>query len=80
MLKDTKEEMTNFEGVVLTARSLITKLGRRELTNNILIFFGVALFALTCLYVLKRRFSFAFNVFSPLWNALTFVFSHPDDI
>lgn len=77
-LKDTKSEMGNFEGVVATARNLITKLGRREFTNNILIMFGLCLFALTCLYILKRRLAWGFNIFGSIWNTLTWIFGGPD--
>lgn len=65
--------MGNFEGVVQAARSLITKLGRREFTNNVLIIFGLCLFALTCLYILKRRFAFVFGYVQPLRSLLGWI-------
>ncbi|XP_022091773.1 vesicle transport protein SEC20-like isoform X2 [Acanthaster planci] len=54
-LSDTHEEFKGMGGVIQTSRSLLTKYNRRELTDRLLIFLGVALFLATVLYILKKR-------------------------
>ncbi|XP_065827889.1 vesicle transport protein SEC20-like [Oscarella lobularis] len=52
---DTHEEMKSYSGVLSITRSIINKYNRRELTDRLLIWFGVLLFFATVLYIVKKR-------------------------
>ncbi|EDV20784.1 uncharacterized protein TRIADDRAFT_31423 [Trichoplax adhaerens] len=54
-LTDTGEELKNQSGVITSSNKLLTKYGRRELTDTVVIFFGVLVFLATVLYILKKR-------------------------
>ncbi|XP_062333107.1 vesicle transport protein SEC20 isoform X2 [Osmerus eperlanus] len=52
---ETNEEFKAMTGTIQLSRKLITKYNRRELTDKLLIFLGLALFLATVLYILKKR-------------------------
>ncbi|XP_072177535.1 vesicle transport protein SEC20-like [Diadema setosum] len=54
-LQETHEEFKGMAGVIHTSRNLLTKYGRREMTDKLLIFLALALFLATVIYILKKR-------------------------
>ena len=54
-VQDTHEEYKGLAGFIQTSRKLLNKYNRRELTDKLLIFFGLVLFLSTVLYILKKR-------------------------
>ena len=54
-VKDTQEEYKGLSGVIQTSKNLLNKYNRREVTDRLLIFFGLVLFFSTVLYILKKR-------------------------
>ena len=54
-LQETREELKGMAGVIQTSRNLLTKYGRREMTDKLLIFLALALFLATVIYILKKR-------------------------
>jgi len=52
---DTQEELKGMGGHIHSAHKIITKYGRRELTDKLLIFLALVFFFLSVLYVVKRR-------------------------
>lgn len=54
-ITDTHEEFKNMGGHIQNAQRLLTKYGRRELTDKLLIFIALVFFFATVLYILKRR-------------------------
>eukprot|EP00164_Ancoracysta_twista_P005866 GFYU01008071.1.p1 GENE.GFYU01008071.1~~GFYU01008071.1.p1 ORF type:complete len:236 (+),score=48.32 GFYU01008071.1:118-825(+) len=57
-IKETKKEYKTFGAVLRTGRGTITKLFRRNKTDQILITIGVLLFVTVVIYILKRRLSY----------------------
>ena len=55
MITDTHEEFKSMGGHIHISKKLITKYGRRELTDKLLIFIALVFFFATVLYILKRR-------------------------
>lgn len=55
MVGDTQEELKGMGGHIHSAHKLITKYGRRELTDKLLIFLALVFFFLSVLYVVKKR-------------------------
>ena len=55
MIKQTGEEFKSLGGMISVARKLINKYNRRELTDTLLIFFGLVLFFATVLYIISKR-------------------------
>ena len=54
-IKGTDSEMKNVSAAVNTSRKLITKYGRRDITDRVLIALGLLLFIGTVLYILQKR-------------------------
>ena len=54
-IKDTHEEFKGMTGIISVARKLLNKYNRRELTDTLLIFFGLILFFATVLYIICKR-------------------------
>lgn len=54
-IKDTQEEYKGLSGIIQTSKNLLNKYNRREVTDRLLIFFGLILFFSTVLYILKKR-------------------------
>ncbi|XP_041477038.1 vesicle transport protein SEC20-like [Lytechinus variegatus] len=54
-IQETNEEFKGMAGVIQTSRNLLTKYGRREMTDKLLIFLALALFLATVIYILKKR-------------------------
>ena len=54
-VKDTQEEYKGLSGIIQTSKNLLNKYNRREVTDRLLIFFGLVLFFSTVLYILKKR-------------------------
>lgn len=54
-IKGTDSEMKNVSAVITTSHKLISKYGRRDLTDRILIALGLLLFVATVLYILQKR-------------------------
>lgn len=54
-IKDTQEEFRGLTGIIQTSKNLLNKYNRREVTDRLLIFFGLVLFFSTVLYILKKR-------------------------
>ena len=55
VLKDTNKEMKNMTSHIDISSRLITKFGRREVVDKLLIFFGLVLFFSVVIYILKKR-------------------------
>ncbi|XP_014670378.1 PREDICTED: vesicle transport protein SEC20-like [Priapulus caudatus] len=59
VVSETYEEFKNQSGDLHTSKNILTKYGRRELTDKLLICLAVILFIVTVLYILRKRvFSF----------------------
>ena len=54
-ITDTNEEFKNMSGHIQISRKLLTKFGRRELTDKLLIFLALVFFFGTVLYIMKKR-------------------------
>lgn len=54
-LTETQEELKGMAGVIQMSKKLISKYSRRELTDTLLIFFGLVLFFSTVVYVILKR-------------------------
>lgn len=54
-IKDTQDEYKGLSGIIQTSKNLLNKYNRREITDRLLIFFGLVLFFSTVLYILKKR-------------------------
>ncbi|XP_046573911.1 vesicle transport protein SEC20-like [Haliotis rubra] len=52
---DTQDEFRNMGGHIENSRRLLTKYGRRELTDRLLIFLALVFFFATVLYIMKKR-------------------------
>ncbi|XP_020897034.1 vesicle transport protein SEC20 [Exaiptasia diaphana] len=52
---DTQEEYKGLSGVIQTSKNLLNKYNRREVTDRLLVVFGLILFAVTVLYIVKKR-------------------------
>ena len=54
-ISETDKEMENMGAHIQSAHRLVTKFGRREVTDFLLIMCGVAFFFAVVLYILKKR-------------------------
>merc|ERR1712013_908066 len=54
-VEEVKEEHKMMGGVIGQSKKLITKYGRREFTDKVLIVFAVAFFFAVVLYILRKR-------------------------
>ena len=54
-LQETQEELKGMAGVIQMSKKLINKYSRRELTDTLLIFFGMVLFLSTVIYIILKR-------------------------
>ena len=54
-LQETQEELKGMAGVIQMSKKLINKYSRRELTDTLLIFFGLVLFFSTVIYIVLKR-------------------------
>lgn len=55
VLKDTSSEMEVMGSHIDISHRLVTKFGRRDVVDKILIFFGLVLFFSVVVYILKKR-------------------------
>lgn len=55
VIADTQEESRNMSNAILQSKKLLTKYGRREMTDRVLIFLAIMFFFACVLYVLKGR-------------------------
>lgn len=68
---ETQDEFKNMGSVIGQSRKLITKYGRRETTDRVLIFFAFCFFFACVFYVLRKRVLGPLDPFSLMWNAIT---------
>ncbi|ESN98746.1 hypothetical protein HELRODRAFT_162197 [Helobdella robusta] len=54
-IKETHEELKNASGHIRNAKKLLTKYGRREFTDKLLIIIALIFYFASCLYVIKKR-------------------------
>ncbi|KAL4231970.1 Vesicle transport protein S20 [Mactra antiquata] len=54
-LTDTHDEFKSMGGHIQNSKRLLTKYGRRELTDKLLIFIALVFFFATVIYIMKRR-------------------------
>lgn len=54
-ISDSHEETRSMSGAIFQSRKLLTKYGRREVTDRVLMLLAVAFFFACVLYVMKRR-------------------------
>jgi protein transport protein SEC20 len=67
---ETQEEFKNMGSVIGQSRKLITKFGRRETTDRVLIFFAFAFFFACVFYVLRKRVLGPLDPFALVWSTL----------
>ena len=53
---ETQEEFKSMSGHITNSRKLLTKFGRREFTDKLLIFTAVLFFLASAAYIFKKRF------------------------
>lgn len=54
-ITNTNDELRSMQGHIKNARSLLTKYGRKEMTDKLFIFLAVVFFLATVLYIIKKR-------------------------
>jgi len=54
-IKETNEEFKGLTGIISMSRKLLNKYNRRELTDTLLLFFGLILFFATVIYIISKR-------------------------
>ena len=54
-IKETHDEFKGLTGIISTSRKLLNKYNRREMTDTLLIFFGLVLFFATVIYIISKR-------------------------
>ena len=54
-ISDTQDEFRSMSGHIQNSHKLLTKYGRRELTDKLLIFLALIFFFSTVLYIIKKR-------------------------
>ena len=54
-ITDTQEEFKSMSGHIQNSHKLLTKYGRREFTDKLLIFLALVFFFSTVLYIIKKR-------------------------
>jgi len=55
MISETHEEFKGLTGIIANSRKLLNKYNRRELTDTLLIFFGLIFFCATVIFILWKR-------------------------
>ena len=55
VVTDTREEYKTMGNVISSTKKLVSRYGRRETTDLILIFLAVCLFFAACVYVIQKR-------------------------
>ena len=55
VVTETQEEFKSMGSLLVQSRNLLSKYGRREITDRVLIFLALAFFFACCLYVLLKR-------------------------
>ena len=70
-LSETNEEFKSMGSSISQARKLITKYGRREVTDRFLIFFAAAFFFGVVFYILRKRVLGPLDPFALLWASIT---------
>ncbi|EEC05398.1 conserved hypothetical protein [Ixodes scapularis] len=55
VITESQEESRHMSSTILQSKKLLTKYGRREMTDRVLILLAVVFFFACVLYVLKRR-------------------------
>lgn len=55
MVGETQEELKGMGGHIQSSHKLLTKYGRRECTDKLLIFLALVFFFASVLYVVKKR-------------------------
>lgn len=55
VISESQEESRQMGSAILQSKKLLTKYGRREMTDKVLIFLALLFFFACVLYVLKRR-------------------------
>ena len=71
---ETQDEFKNMGSVIGQSRKLITKYGRRETTDKVLIFFAFAFFFACVFYVLRKRLVLGpFDPFALTWNFFSMI-------
>ena len=55
VVTETQEEFKNMGSLLVQSRKLLSKYGRREITDRVLIFLALAFFFACCLYVVLKR-------------------------
>eukprot|EP00918_Siedleckia_nematoides_P001682 GHVU01003958.1.p1 GENE.GHVU01003958.1~~GHVU01003958.1.p1 ORF type:complete len:232 (-),score=28.57 GHVU01003958.1:262-957(-) len=58
-IEDTHEEFQSMTGHIQSSKKLLTKYGRRECTDKLLIFLALVFFFATVLYIVKKRIFYA---------------------
>lgn len=74
-IDETNEEFKGMGAVIGQSRKLITKYGRRENTDKILILFAVAFFFACVFYVLRKRILGPIDPFALVWTLLSTLMS-----
>ena len=67
---ETGEEFKNMGAVLGQTRMLITKYGRRETTDRVLIFFAFAFFFAVVFYILRKRVLGPLDPFSLIYHSV----------
>ncbi len=73
-MSDTNEEFKSMTGHIQNSRKLITKYGRRENTDKLLIFLALVFFFATVLYIVKKRLFWCFQIKVFLFVVVVFFF------
>ena len=54
-LQESHEEVQNMDAHINTSKKLLTKFGRRQLTDHLLIFLALVFFYASVIYIVKKR-------------------------
>lgn len=73
---DTKEEFKGMGSAIGQAKKLISKYGRRGVTDRVLILFAVAFFFACVFYVLRKRVLGPLDPFTLIWTTITTIFTY----
>ena len=69
-VQETKEEFQGMGSIIGQSRRLITKYGRREVTDRVLILFAVAFYFAVVLYILRKRVLGPFDPIALIWSTI----------
>lgn len=70
-VSETQGEFNEMGSVIGQSRKLITKYGRRETTDRVLIFFAFAFFFACVFYILRKRVLGPLDPFSLIWSSIS---------